>query len=242
MRVVILAGGKGTRLSELTHETPKPMLHVGKLPILQHIINRFVVGGFRDFIIPVGYLGENVKHWFRQNYTVISEDHTELKVTNDNIVVTIVDTGFETLTGGRLLRLKNYLTEPFMMTYGDGISNINPKYVREYGEELNKNVVTAVHPVPRFGSMSISPTGEIISFDEKLVNPHDWINGGFFYLKPSVLEKISGDSSNFEKDVLPKVVWESDLYAFQYEGLWHCIDTVRDLELANILWKEGKFK
>lgn len=229
-KVVILAGGKGTRLQELTGEIPKPLLKVGDKPIVQHIIDRFVACGFNDFIIPVGYLGEKVIEYFTS---------TPQK---EGVAITEIDTGLETQTGGRLLRLKSDLSEPFMMTYGDGLSNINPKYVKEMGEEVDKNIITAVHPPARFGSMTISPEGEVVSFTEKVINPRDWINGGFFYLKPEIFNYIHGDMDNFERDVLPKVVWESGLHAFQYEGLWHCIDVMRDLELANEMWKKGMFK
>lgn len=229
-KVVILAGGKGTRLQELTSEMPKPMLKVGDRPIIQHIIDRFVTCGFTDFVIPVGYLGDQILDYFKVAVQMKPE-----------VNVQVVFTGLETQTGGRLLRLKDMLTEPFMMTYGDGMSNINPRFVKEMGEETNKNIVTAVHPEPRFGSMTISPNGEVLSFDEKILNPNVWVNGGYFYLKPEIFNYIKDDKSNFEKDVLPKVVWDSGLHAFQYEGLWHCIDTLRDLKLANELWYQGAF-
>lgn len=242
-KVVILAGGRGTRIGELTGETPKPMLMVGNKPILQHIIDNFVRGDFTDFLIPVGYLGGKIRSYFRTNYDFVEEHENYLSVKKDNINVSIIDTGIDTLTGGRLVRLKDKLTEPFMMTYGDGLSNINPKYVKEMGEELGKNIITVVHPVPRFGSVVLSPNAEILSFSEKTVNSNEWINGGFMYLYPDVLKYgILGDDCNFEKDILPKVVWESSLFAFRYEGIWHCIDTATDLEKANEMYKNGVFK
>ena len=240
-KVVILAGGRGTRLSEYTGETPKPLLDVGGKPMIQHIIDNFVRGGFTNFILPVGYLGGKIRSYFRQNYDFIEEHETGLDVENDKCVVEIVETGIDTLTGGRILRLKSRLTEPFMMTYGDGLCNVNPKYVKELGDELNKNIVTVVHPFPRFGAVTVSPNGEIVSFSEKQINPKEWINGGFMYLKSEIFNYIKDDTSNLEKDCLPKVVWDSGLYAFQYEGSWVGVDTIRDLELANEMMKEGLF-
>lgn len=228
IKVVILCGGKGTRLSELTGETPKPLLMVGDKPLIQHIIDTFVKGGFTDFIVPVGYLGNKVREYFNV-------------FPGWGLSIRVVDTGLETLTGGRLLRLKEYLSEPFMMTYGDGISKINPKFIKEMGEELNKNIVTVVHPIPRFGSVKISPELEVISFSEKEVQSNDWINGGYMYLKPEVLEHIKGDGCNFEKDVMPKLVWESGLWAFPYEGYWKCVDTLRDFTQLNEDYAKGLF-
>lgn len=241
--VVILAGGKGTRLQEYTGEIPKPLLKVGDKPILQHIIDGYVKGGFTDFIIPVGYLGGKVRSYFRENYEFVEEHENGLSVRHDSIRVYVLDTGTDTMTGGRILRLKGQLKEPFMLTYGDGISNINPRYVYNMGQELNKNIVTVVHPPARFGSVSIHPTtGEVTSFSEKQINPSEWINGGFMYLKPEIFDYIKDDESNFEKDVLPKVVWDSGLYSFMYGGGWTCVDTARDLQLANEMYKDGVFK
>src|ERR1035437_829072 len=238
-QVVILAGGRGTRLQEYTGEIPKPMLKVGDKPILQHIIDIYLKGGFTDFIIPVGYLGGEIRKYFRENYAQRGPNHFVSGWTD----IEIVETGIDTMTGGRILRLKDMITEPFLLTYGDGISNINPRYVYEMGQELNKNIVTIVHPPARFGSVSINPTtGEVMSFSEKEIDPHAWINGGFMYLKPEIFDYIKDDDSNFEKDVLPKVVWDSGLYSFRYDGIWQCIDTKRDLELANEMYKNGVFK
>jgi glucose-1-phosphate cytidylyltransferase len=241
-KVVILAGGRGTRLAELTGDMPKPMLMVGDKPIIQHIIDNFVRGGFTNFLIPIGYLGGKIRSYFRQNYSFIEEHESGLDVENDKCVIEIVETGIDTMTGGRLLRLKSRLPEPFMLTYGDGLSNVNPKHVKELGEELNKNIVTVIHPAPRFGAVTVSPNAEILSFSEKQVNAKEWVNGGFMYLKPEIFGYIKDDTSNLEKDCLPKVVWDSGLYAFQYEGVWTCVDTIRDLELANEMMKEGIFK
>lgn len=240
-KVVILAGGRGSRLSEHTLETPKPLLDVGGKPMIQHIIDNFVHGGFTNFVIPVGYLGSKIRSYFRSNYEIIEEHENTLDVENDKCVVEIVETGIDTLTGGRILRLKSRLTEPFMMTYGDGISKINPKYVMDMGVEINKNIVTVVHPVPRFGSVTVANSGEVRSFSEKQLNPSEWINGGFMYLKPEIFGYIKGDDSNFEKDVLPKVVWDSGLFAFRYEGYWQCCDTLRDLIQLNEDYKDGTF-
>lgn len=248
-KVVILAGGKGTRISELTNETPKPMLMVGDKPIIQHIIDKFVLRGFREFIIPVGYLGHKIREYFGGKYRLVENlwfndllQHSRFIDSATDVTINVVDTGADTLTGGRILRLKEYLKdEPFLMTYGDGISNINASHIVSLAKELNKNVVTAVHPIPRFGAITISPTLEVLDFSEKSSLSNEWINGGFMYLKPEILDLIKGDTSNFEKDVLPKVVWESGLFAFQYEGYWHCCDTLRDLQQLNEDYKKGLF-
>jgi glucose-1-phosphate cytidylyltransferase len=245
-KVVILAGGKGTRLSELTGETPKPLLMVGGKPLLQHIIDNFVRGGFTEFIIPVGYLGDKVFEYFSSKYNVIDTLTSSVRregmwLEKGGVSIDVTYTGEDTLTGGRLGRLRNYLTEPFMMTYGDAVTKLNPKFVKEMGEEMNKNIVTAVHPIPRFGSMTLTPELEVVNFSEKVVAPHEWINGGYMYLKPTVLDHIKGDDCNFEKDVMPKLVWESGLYAFPYENYWHCVDTVRDLTQVREDFEKGLF-
>lgn len=243
-KVVILAGGRGTRLQEKTGEIPKPLLMVGDRPILQHIIDMYIRGGFRDFIIPVGYLGCVVKEYFRDNYKLSHEHEHELWCTSESgeVHILVVDTGLDTLTGGRVLRLKEYLTEPFCLTYGDGISKLNPKFVMELGQELDKNIITAVHPIPRFGNMVIAPNLEVQAFSEKIIDTHTWINGGFMYLKSDIFRFMTkGDQTNLETDVLPKIVWESSLYAFQYENYWRCCDTIRDLQQLNDDYKNGLF-
>lgn len=241
-KVVILSGGRGSRLSEYTGECPKPMIMVCGKPILQRIIETFIVGGFTEFIIPTGYLGGKVRSYFRENYTFVEEHESELIVKRDSIVIRVVDTGQDTLTGGRILRLKKYLTEPFMMTYGDGLCNINPRFVKELGEEIGKNIITAVHPIPRFGGMTISPDMAVLSFHEKEVNNNAWINAGFMYLLPTVLGYISGDYCNFEKDVLPRICWDGNLYAFQYSGVFRPIDTMSDLDDAKDMVRMGVLK
>jgi glucose-1-phosphate cytidylyltransferase len=147
------------------------------------------------------------------------------------------------MTGGRLKRIKEFIgNEPFMFTYGDGLSNINPLFVQQHGEQFNKCVVTAVHPTPRFGKLQISPDGDVVSFSEKTIGAGEWINAGFMYLLPFVLDFIPGDACNLETDVMPKLCWDSNLLAFKYEGLFTPIDTLRDLRLAEELASKGEFR
>jgi glucose-1-phosphate cytidylyltransferase len=237
--VVILAGGKGTRLRELTGECPKPMLEVCGRPLLRHIMSNYERHGCDEFIIPVGYLGHKVFQYFRECGSVREQHDGYLRVKFGESTVTVVDTGQDTLTGGRLLRLEAYLNGPFFMTYGDGLIDMDPTLSRVVGIEKQKNVVTAVHPLPRFGSMTIAPDGDVVAFSEKGYDP-SWINGGYFWLFPSVLGYIKDDSTNFERDVLPILSADTALWSIQHHGMWRCVDTLRDLEDVETLMKEGK--
>lgn len=248
MKVVLLAGGKGTRISEETQYIPKPMMMVGDKPILHHIMDCYMKYGFNDFIIAAGYKKESILGYFMGLETLESES-TKVgdgihHFFHKDFDVTVVDTGLETQTGGRLKRLAPLLKDIFMMTYGDGLSNVNLSTLLE--KHLNNNykenlvTVTAVPPIPRFGSMEIMHgTEKVIQFSEKS-NPYkdSWINGGFFVINPISLSYIENDDSNWEKDVLPQLAKKGDLHAFTHAGFWHCIDTLRDLEEIRRTYKE----
>lgn len=217
---VILAGGKGTRLSEKTKETPKPMLQVGGIPILTHIINQYEKYGVTKFLILAGYLGEQIIDYY---YTFENVD--------------VIGTGVETQTGGRLLRASPYLPQRFYLTYGDGISTVNPVSVENIHVLYPLLVtLTAVRPVPRFGTLKISNSGMVREFSEKQEHMSSWINGGFMVVEKAILKYIRGDETNLEKDVLPQLAKNEQLAAYKYSGYWHCIDTLRDLEKAEADW------
>lgn len=235
---LILAGGRGSRLSEKTGEMPKPMLMVGDKPIIQHIIDHYVKHGVRNFVIPVGYLGGKVFEYFASKSDLIYEEFFEgfsaLFVCTDKYTVTVVDTGEDTLTGTRILKCKDYLPTKFHYTYGDGISDVNISLLEAtYIQSEATHCITAVHPEPRFGSLQISHDNIITKFGEKKDNL-GWVNGGFGILSSSIFDKIEqeGENVNLEAQVFPKVVEAGHMLAVKHEGFWIAIDTIRDLEKA----------
>lgn len=234
MKTVILCGGKGTRLSEYTEQIPKPMLMIGDKPILRHIMDIYIQQGLHEFILPMGYKQEKIREYFmslpgesRGYSTGTFSFHC------DDFSVVLVDTGYDTQTGGRLKRLSSYLTEPFMMTYGDGLANINfDRY-----EFLADTVITAVNPPSRFGTVDIFDNNVINTFSEKPPKG-GFINGGFMKLPPRMLNYIVDDRTNLEKDVLPRFVLEHVALAAKHEGFWFCIDTKRDLDEINRIYEQ----
>jgi glucose-1-phosphate cytidylyltransferase len=238
---VILAGGRGSRLSERTVECPKPLLPVGGKPIIQRIIDFYVGQGVDDFIIPVGYLGNQIFDYFaKQSDTQYCPGESSLMVVNNSYSVTIVDTGMETLTGSRLKAVEHYLPHAFHFTYGDGLSNIDLSKLKECF--VSKHVdatISAVHPEPRFGSLQISHDGYVTRFGEKQDNM-GYINGGFSILRRNVLDLIpSGTDCNLEKDIYPIVAETGRMSAHKHEGWWHAIDSLRDLEIAQEMAAKG---
>ncbi len=222
MKVIILAGGLGSRLSKYTSTLPKPMVKIGNIPIIEHIMNLYVKNGFNNFIIAAGYKGEIIKKYFNKN---------------KKFNVKVVDTGQKTLTGGRILRLKKYINnERFMLTYGDGIADINIKKLLNFHLKNNKMItITAVRPPARFGVIEIKKN-LVIDFKEKIQMRHGWINGGFFVVEPKFLELIKNDSSILEKEPLEKASQKKQLIAYKHHHFWQCMDTNRDKEhLENLL-------
>lgn len=249
MQVVILAGGLGSRLAEETVRMPKPMVTVGEIPILQHIMNHYAAYGHIDFVIALGYKGDVIKEYFRDlNFknSDLTIDYANGTINSSNSSVDLnwrvklVDTGLHTLTGGRLLNLKDVLEDEFMLTYGDGLSSVNLDSLLHHHHKMEKLcTITAVRPPARFGSLLIEDS-KVITFSEK--NPQDvgWINGGFFCMKKEILEFIENSEMSLEGDPMSKLVEANQLNAFQHEGFWQGMDTIRDREILESLWKSGK--
>ena len=229
MKVVILAGGFGTRLSEYTKLTPKPMVNVGGKPILIHIMKLYVKYGFKDFYIALGYKGNVIKKYFREN--------------RFDWNINLVDTGLNTMTGGRLKRLKKYLgNETFLMTYGDGLSNINlKKLVKLHKKNKNKITLAAVRPPARFGALKLAGN-KVTYFKEKSKLDEGWINGGFFVIEPNFINYIKNDKIYLEKQPLELATRRNELGAYKHNGFWQCMDTKRDKDNLEKTLKNKKIK
>ena len=251
MKVLLLAGGLGTRISEETHLKPKPMIEIGGKPILWHIMKMYSHYGFNDFTVLLGYKGYVVKEFFA-NYFLHQSDVTvdlaENKITiHDNKSepwkITLLDTGVHSMTGGRLLRARKYVgEEPFMLTYGDGVSDVNIKALEEYHRSHSGCItMTSVQPDGRFGAVKMD--GDRISrFLEKPKGDGAWINGGFFVCDPKVFEYLDGDSTVFERDPLEKMAEEKELFAFKHTGFWKPMDTLRDKIQLEEMWTNNTAK
>ncbi len=249
MKVVILAGGLGTRLSEVTDVKPKPMVEVGGQPILWHILNIYSAHGFNEFVIACGYRQDVIKDFFLH----YMERHSDLtidlaagtkKVRETRLPpwkVHLVDTGLNTQTGGRVKALKEWIgNETFMLTYGDGVANVDIKALVAYHKSHGKlATVTAVRPAARFGEMKIAD-GRVLEFREKPQTETGWINGGFFVLEPKVIDYIAHDQMPWELDPLNKLTQEGQLMSFEHAGFWQPMDTLRDRRLLETLWEQGK--
>ncbi len=231
MKVVILCGGLGTRLSEETAVKPKPMVKIGNKPILQHIINLYSKYGYKEFILALGYKGYYIKNYFKKN-------------TEKKIKIHLVNTGKNTLTGGRLLRLKNFFQkdEDFMLTYGDGVSNQNIKKLKNFHYK-NKKIatMTVVRPPVRFGEVRLK-NNLITSFKEKPQSSNSWINGGFFVFNSKIFKFIKNDKTMLEREPLEILQKKKELLAFKHQGFWQCMDTLREKNYLNKLYKEDKLK
>ena len=250
MKVVILAGGLGTRISEESHLKPKPMIEVGGRPILWHIMKLFSHYGFNEFIICLGYKGYVIKEYF-SNYVLHNADFTvdlasgsmEYHATNhEPWKVTLVETGADTMTGGRLKRVAKYLTpgEPFFFTYGDGVADVDLKALAAFHKSHGKqSTVTAVSPPGRYGALDIV-NGAVERFIEKPPGDNGLINGGFFVLQPEVVSRIAGDEIPFETAPLEGLAADGELMAWRHEGFWAAMDTLRDKNQLEALWASGK--
>ena len=250
MKVVILAGGLGTRLSEETDIRPKPMVEIGDYPIIWHIMKIYSHYGFNDFIICLGYKGYIIKEYFANYFLHKSDVQIEIQSNRTTYLnssiepwkITLVDTGLNTMTGGRIKRIMKYLNnETFMLTYGDGLSDINISKLLKFHQHNRKMAtVTAVQPAGRFGSLAIDLNDNISSFIEKPPGDNFWINGGFFVLEPQVLDFIGGDETIWEQRPLEEISRMKQLVSYRHEGFWHPMDTLRDKNYLNDLWKTGK--
>ena len=248
MKVAILAGGLGTRLSEETTLRPKPMVEIGGKPILWHIMKTYAAYGFKEFVLALGYKGEYIKDYFL-NYHYHSHSLTvNLKSGNIRVhdsdsedwIVHLLDTGIDTLTGGRVKQAAEFIgNEPFMLTYGDGVCNVNLKKLLEFHRAQGKlATLTAVRPSARFGQMVVED-GSVVQFQEKPQIGEGWINGGYFVLEPGILNYIEGNHTAWEFESLDKIAASGQLAAYQHENFWQCMDTLRDVHNLEKLWQEG---
>ena len=249
MKAVIFAGGLGTRLSEETHVKPKPMVEIGGRPILWHILKIYGAHNITDFVICCGYKGYVIKEYFA-NYFLHMSDVT-FDFANDNQMqvhqrnsepwrVTLVDTGDETQTAGRLLRVKRYVADsPFCLTYGDGVADIDiSRLVAQHRSNGHLATLTAVQPPGRYGALRVAGS-YVNNFQEKPDGDNAWINGGFFVLEPSVISRITGDQCSWESEVLPQLAAEGELGAYLHRGFWQPMDTLRDRSRLEELWASG---
>ena len=224
MKVVILAGGRGTRISEYTKSIPKPMVKIGSKPILEHIINYYIKFGFNDFLIAGGYKYSIIKSFFKKKKIPAKID--------------VVNTGLDTLTGSRLLRLKKKLTDTFFLTYGDGLSNVDLNSLLNFHRKNKKKItITAVHPPARFGELEII-NNNVTKFEEKPQLQKGWINGGFFVVEPEFLKFIGNKNVMLERSPLLQAVKTKNLSAFKHTGFWYCMDTVRDKKVLDKMIKD----
>ena len=237
MKAVILCGGRGTRLSEETKVTPKPLVTIGDKPIVSHIINLYQNHGISDFILAVGYLGEQFAEYFSANFVEDLQGNHKRKAPN----IRIVDTGLDTLTGGRLLRLREELEgENFFLTYGDGLSNVDITKTLEFHKSHGKiATITAVRPPARFGVIRISDSNKVEYFQEKNQIDTGWINGGFLIFKSEIFQLIENDNTVLEDMPLRELTLSGNLMAYKHEGFWQCMDTIRDREFLEELWESG---
>ena len=250
MKVVILAGGFGTRISEESHLKPKPMIEIGEMPILWHIMKQYSHFGFNDFIICAGYKQTVIKEWFA-NYFIHTSDITfDFTKGNETIIhnrhsepwkVTIVDTGLNTMTGGRIKRVKDFIgEETFFLTYGDGVSDIDIRKSLDFHKSHGKlATITTIQPEGRFGYIDLN-NDEVLSFREKSEHDTGWINAGFMVLEPGVMAYIKDDSSVFEREPMEQIAAEGQMMCYKHTGFWQCMDTLRDKEKLEKMWISGK--
>ncbi|AFV02592.1 Glucose-1-phosphate cytidylyltransferase [Dehalobacter sp. UNSWDHB] len=250
MKVVILAGGFGTRISEESHLKPKPMIEIGDAPILWHIMKSYSYYGYDEFIICCGYKGYKIKEYFADYYLHRSDITFDFKNNNEMIVnsnvaepwkVTLVDTGLKTETGGRLQRVQKYVgEETFMLTYGDGVSDINISELVDFHKASRKiATMTAIQPGGRFGVLEIDDSQAITNFAEKNKEDGGWINAGYMVMEPQIFDYLEGDSSVLERDPLENLARDNELMAYKYQGFWQCMDTLRDKIHLDMLVEKG---
>ncbi|MCI5874700.1 MAG: glucose-1-phosphate cytidylyltransferase [Clostridiales bacterium] len=251
MKVVLLAGGFGTRISEESHLKPKPMIEIGGQPILWHIMKEYSAYGFNEFVICAGYKQQVIKEYFANYYLHRSDITFDFTAENEMVVhnnvaepwkVSIVDTGLNTMTGGRIKRVKDYIgDETFMLTYGDGVCDINIQKLYEFHKQSGKlATMTAIQPGGRFGTLDIDADNTIERFSEKRKEDGGWINGGYMVIEPEVIDYIEGDQTVFEREPLERLAAEGQLQAYKHDGFWQCMDTLRDKTLLEELLEQNK--
>lgn len=251
MKVVILAGGYGTRFSEETVNKPKPMIEIGERPILWHIMKLYSHYGFNDFIICCGYKQHMIKQWFADYYLRNSDvtfdfanggELTIHKTTNEPWKVTVVDTGLDTMTGGRIKRIQKYVgDEPFMLTYGDGVCDVDIRQLVEFHKSHGRlATLTAVIQSQQKGILDISEKGAVRSFREKKMDDGEPINAGYMVLQPEIFDYLEGDSTVFETTPLERLVEQNQLMSYQHKGFWQCMDSAREWEILEKLWQNNR--
>lgn len=251
MKVVILAGGFGTRISEESHLKPKPMIEIGEKPILWHIMKIYSHYGYNEFVICLGYKGFYIKEYFAHYF--LHESDVTFDFSGDNQMtvhnrcaepwkVTLVNTGIETMTGGRVKRIQPYIgNEPFMLTYGDGVADVDIRRLVEYHMNHHKYAtVTSTQPSGKFGALNFGENNQIVGFQEKPKGDGGWINAGFFVLEPQIFNYITGDETIWEREPLENIAGDSQLVAYKHTGFWQPMDTLRDKNFLEELWKNGK--
>ncbi len=250
MKVVILAGGRGSRISEETEVLPKPMIQIGAKPMIWHVMKAYSRYGFHDFVVCLGYKGYAIKEYFA-NYFLHSADVTfdlganTMKVHGSKAEpwkVTLIDTGLETLTGGRIKRIADYVgRQTFLLTYGDGVGNVDIKaLVKAHKQAKRLATVTAVQLAGRFGALSLGKDDRVVDFHEKPKGDGVWINGGFFVLEPGIFDYIDGDRATWEEAPLQNLAKDGQLNAYKHKGFWKCMDTLRDKIELERLWNDGR--
>jgi glucose-1-phosphate cytidylyltransferase len=251
MQTVILAGGFGTRISEESHLTPKPMIEIGGMPILWHIMKIYSSYGFNEFIVCCGYKQHVIKEYFADYYLHRNDVTFDFSNNNEMIIhknssepwkVTLVDTGLNTMTGGRVKRVKDYVgKEPFMLTYGDGVADISINELLNFHRSHGKTAtLTAVNVGQRFGVLDVDDKDKIMAFREKSNDDSSVINGGFMVLQPEIFNYIEGDNTIFEKGTLETLAAQGKLMAYRHEGFWQCMDTQRDKQQLENLWEKNE--
>ena len=250
MKVVILAGGLGSRLSEETRIKPKPMVEIGSRPIIWHIMKIYSHYGFNDFVICTGYLGHIINDYFL-NYRFLQHEFTVDVATGQTIIhdsssvdpwkVTIVNSGIDTMTGGRLKSIRHHINDTFMMTYGDGVSNVDlHQLAKIHSQTKSLATLTAVQPRSRYGALRFRPnTSKVSDFSEKPESHADWINGGFFVLEPEVIDMIHDKYVSFESQIMPKLANTNNLQSYKHTGFWQSMDTLRDKLYLESLLESG---
>ena len=251
MKVVLLAGGFGTRISEESHLKPKPMIEICGQPILWHIMKEYSSYGFNEFVICAGYKQQVIKEYFANYYLHRSDITFDFTAQNEMVVhnnvaepwkVSIVDTGLNTMTGGRIKRVRDYIgNDTFMLTYGDGVCDINIKELYDFHKKSGKlATMTAIQPGGRFGTLDIDESNTIERFSEKRKEDGGWINGGYMVIEPQVIDYIDGDQTVFEREPLERLAAEGQLQAYKHDGFWQCMDTLRDKNLLEELLEQNK--
>lgn len=250
MKVLLLAGGFGTRISEETSIKPKPMVEIGGMPILWHIMKSYSQHGFNEFVVLLGYKGYVIKEYFsnyflHQSDVTIDLESNKMEIHNNSSEpwkVTLLETGLNTMTGGRIKRAAKHINnEPFLLTYGDGVADVNIKDSIAFHKEHGKLItMTSVQPAGRFGALDIDSNNRVSNFIEKPKGEGKWINGGFFICEPQVLDYIEGDATVFEKAPLENLANQNELFTYKHNGFWQCMDTLRDKNYLNELWDANK--